>query len=309
MKTYILDPISSEALAYAKKQLDVVTWDEIDLNTIADAEAIILRTYRVDKAFIDRMPKLKIIAKHGVGTDSIDVAYAKAKGIIVTNTPTANSNSVAELIIGLILDCAHKITMSHLACLQGLERNQPLFLSGQEISGKTAGLIGIGHIGAIVGKRLQEGFDMKILAYDPFLSGETVEAMGFSYTSQLEDIYRECDVISVSVPLNEKTRNMIAEKELCMCKKNAILINASRGGIINEQDLNQALAEKKIYGAAVDAFVEEPVPKEHPLFTQQNFVGTPHNGANTADALIKMGTGAVDEIVRVKNGMAAVHVV
>lgn len=139
--------------------------------------------------------------------------------------------------------------------------------------------------------------------------GDTASEMGFSYTEQLHDIYQTCDVISVSVPLNEHTRNMISYKEIAMCKQNAILINASRGGIIHEEALMQALQENKIYGAAIDAFVEEPVSKDNALFRQFNFVGTPHNGANTRDALIKMGTGAVDEIVRVKNDMPVKHAV
>ncbi|WP_300624773.1 hydroxyacid dehydrogenase [uncultured Megasphaera sp.] len=299
MKTYIFDPISDEALAYAKQYLDVVAWDDPAIQNAADAEAVIVRTYVMDKEKIDAMPKLRIIAKHGVGTDNIDIPYAASKGILVTNTPTANSNSVAELIIGLILDCARKITYSHESCMEGLERNQPMFLSGQEISGKKAGLIGIGHIGAIVGKRLKGGFDMDVLAYDPFLGKEKTEAMGFSYTDDVTDIYKTCDVVSVSVPLNDQTRNMISAGELAMCKKNAIIINASRGGIVNEHDLSQALADGEIFSAAVDAWVVEPVQKDHELFRQKNFVGTPHNGANTKEALINMGTGAVDEILRV----------
>jgi D-3-phosphoglycerate dehydrogenase len=302
MKTYILDPISEEALAYARKQLEIVTWNDPAIQVVSEAEAIIVRTYTIDKKMIDQMPKLRIIAKHGVGTDNIDISYAVSKGIIVTNTPKANSNSVAELIIGLILDCAHKITASHCACMQGLKKNQPMFLSGQEISGKRAGLIGIGHIGAIVGRRLQAGFDMQVLAYDPFLGKVATEAMGFAYTEEIEDIYRTCDVISISVPLNDQTRDMIQEAQLRMCKREAILVNASRGGIINEAALCRALSEHVIYGAAIDAFAAEPVPQDHELFRQFNFVGTPHNGANTRDALIQMGMAAVDEIVRVQKG-------
>lgn len=302
MKTYIFDPISDDALAYAKERLDIVKWDDPQIADIGAAEAVIVRTYKMTKEMIDQMPRLRIIAKHGVGVDNIDIPYAKSKGIIVTNTPTANSNSVAELIIALILDCSRKVTASHLACIKGLSKNQPMFLSGQEISGKTIGLIGVGHIGAIVGKRLIGGFDMKVLAYDPFLPQETCEAMGFSYTTDVKEIYKTCDIISVSVPLTEETRNMIDAKELAMMKPSAIVINASRGGIVNEEALANALDKKIIFGAAIDAFVAEPVPREHRLFMSFNFVGTPHNGANTADALINMGTGAVDEIVRVEKG-------
>ena len=172
MKTYIFDPISPDALSYAKENLDVITWDDPRINDIKEAEACIVRTYKISKELIDSMPHLRIIAKHGVGTDNIDIPYAKSKKIVITNTPVANSNSVAEQTIALILDCARKITWSHNCNEKGLERNQPMFLKGYEITGKRLGLIGIGHIGYLVGTRLKAGFNMDILAYDPFISKE-----------------------------------------------------------------------------------------------------------------------------------------
>lgn len=304
MKTFILDPISEDALAYARTRLDVVAWNEENIFHAEEAEAVIVRTYRMDRTNIDRMPKLRIIAKHGVGVDNIDIPYACSKGICVTNTPTANSNSVAELIIGLILDCAHKITASHLACMKGLERNQPMFLSGYEITGKRLGLIGLGNIGRIAGRRLKAGFDMDVLGYDPFVTKEQCNAAGFAFAETPDEIYRSCDIISVSVPLTEGTRDMIGRDALAKMKPSSILINAARGGVVDEVALVEALKENRIFGAAVDAFVEEPVPKNHRLFSCGNFVGTPHNGANTTDALTRMGTEAVDEIVRFERGEA-----
>ena len=195
-----------------------MTWKDDKINSPSDAEACIVRTYKIGKEEIDAMPKLRIIAKHGVGTDNIDIPYAKSKGILVTNTPTANSISVAEQAIALIFDCARKITQSHIDNKKGLEHNQPMYLKGYEITGKRLGLIGIGHIGYLVGKKLKSGFDMDVYAYDPFISAEKCESMGFHHTKDMDDIIKTCDVISISVPLNDATRNLISKRELGMMK-------------------------------------------------------------------------------------------
>ncbi|WP_101912288.1 phosphoglycerate dehydrogenase [Megasphaera vaginalis (ex Bordigoni et al. 2020)] len=303
MKTYIFDPISPDALSYAKENLDVITWDDPRINDIKEAEACIVRTYKISKELIDSMPHLRIIAKHGVGTDNIDIPYAKSKKIVITNTPVANSNSVAEQTIALILDCARKITWSHNCNEKGLERNQPMFLKGYEITGKRLGLIGIGHIGYLVGTRLKAGFNMDILAYDPFISKEKCNDMGFQYERDLNTLIQTCDIISISVPLNDSTKNMISNKELSLMSTSTILINTSRGGIVNEEDLYEALQNHQILGAGFDAFIEEPLPAHHKLFTCPNFVGTPHNGANTYEALTRMGKGAVGEIIRFEKGV------
>jgi D-3-phosphoglycerate dehydrogenase len=303
MLTYIWDPISGPALAYAKDKLDVVLWDDPDAERIHQAEAIMVRTSPMTPAVIDSFPRLRIISRYGVGIDTIDIDYAKAKGIIVTNTPNANSNSVAELIIGMALDCAHKITASHMAAQQGVDSNWPSFLSGYEVTGKTLGLIGVGRIGTIVGTRLRRGFDMQVKAYSPSLTEERCASLGFVKAAGLEDIYRTCDIISISVPLTDATRHMIGRQELAMMKQECILINAARGGIIDEAALAEALQEKKIWGAAIDVFAQQPVSRDNPLLKCFNFVGTPHNGANTSDALLNMGVDAVDEIVRVEQGL------
>ncbi len=302
MKTYIFDPISDEALAYAQARLDVVAWDSAEIENYAEAEAVIVRTSKITADIIDKMPKLKIIAKHGVGVDNIDIAYAKSKNIVITNTPAANMNSVAEMVIGFALNCARKITQSHLAVLQGLEKNAPMYLSGYELAGRTLGLVGLGKIGISVGQKMRNAFEMNVVVYDPFTAEAVCDSFGFAKLNTLEELCRQADIISISVPLTEKTANMISAKELSLMKKTAIIINTSRGGIINEEDLYTALKENKLFGVALDVFAEEPVKAEHPLLTCANVTATPHNGANTADALIRMGTGAVDEIVRIKNG-------
>lgn len=305
MKTYIFDPISAEALTYAKTHLDVVCWDSPDIANYAQAEAVIVRTFKMNSAVIDKMPNLKIIAKHGVGVDNIDIPYAKSKGIRVTNTPAANMNSVAELIIALALNCVRKITQSQYAVKKGIEKNSPLYLSGYELSGKVLGLIGLGKIGISVGQKLRAAFSMRVLVHDPFIAEEQCHSLGFSKTESLAELLSSGDIISISVPLTKETQNMIARQEIALMKKTAVLINTSRGGIVNEADLSEALKQHKIFGAALDVFREEPVSKNHPLLACDNFIATPHNGANTKDALIRMGLGAVDEIIRLKNAQPA----
>ncbi|MBP2629196.1 MAG: 3-phosphoglycerate dehydrogenase [Firmicutes bacterium] len=302
MKTYIFDPISNEALAYAQSHLDAVCSDSPEIDNYAEVEAVIVRTFKMTPAIIDQMPKLKIIAKHGVGVDNIDIPYAKSKGIRVTNTPDANMNSVAELAIGFAFSCVRRITQSQFAVLNGIEKNSPMYLSGYELSGKTLGLIGLGKIGISVGEKLRDAFSMKVIVYDPFATTEHCNSIGFTKIENLDELCSKGDIISISVPLTEKTKNMITSHELSLMKETAVLINTSRGGIVNEDDLYVALKNNKIFGAALDVFVQEPIQKDHPLLTCENFIATPHNGANTADALIRMGVGAVDEIVRLKNG-------
>lgn len=306
MRTYILNSVAEETLVYARKWLDVAMWEKED-RWPADAEALVVRTHPVTRDMIDAMPKLKIICRHGVGMDAIDVNYALHKGIRVVNTPTANTNSVVEHIIGLILDCAHKITASHLKEMEGLQEKMPLFLSGLEISGKRLGLIGTGHIGTLVGKRLKSGFGMEILAWSPHITEEYCQKNGFVRASSLDMVYRTCDVISLSVPLTKETTNMIGWSELTSMQPQTILINTSRGGIVDEDALYKALKEKRIFGAGFDAFSTEPLPANHPLFQCFNFVATPHNAANTRDALLAMGKQTVDEIVRIMRGEEALH--
>jgi D-3-phosphoglycerate dehydrogenase len=298
MKTFIFDPINPSALQYAKEKLNVVDWTEKEIENYSTAEAVIVRTFKMTQEVIDQMPNLKIIAKHGVGVDNIDLDYAKSKGIRVTNTPQANMHSVAELVIGLALNCSRKINLSQKMVEKGISKNSPVELAGFELQEKTIGLIGLGRIGTLVGHKLKAAFNMNVVVYDPYTSELQCSEEGFIKYDCLDDVLKESDIVSISVPLTKATENLISARELSLMKKNAILINTARGKIINETDLYHALQNGEIFGAALDVFAEEPISKDHPLLTCDNFIGTPHNGANTVDALIRMGTGAVDEIVR-----------
>ncbi|HZH58508.1 MAG TPA: NAD(P)-dependent oxidoreductase [Metabacillus sp.] len=165
--------------------------------------------------------------------------------------------------------------------------------------------MGLGRISTLVGVKLKAAFNTKVVVYDPYTTDSMCEKEGFIKYKDLDNVLKESDIVSVSVPLTKDTENLIAARELSLMKENGILINTSRGKVINENDLYDALQNNTIFGAAIDAFAEEPVSKEHLLLTCNNFIGTPHNGANTKDALIRMGTQSVDEFVRLMNNEKA----
>lgn len=296
MKIYVFDPIHDLALQEASKIGQVIKWDDEKINDFSEAEAVIVRTTVMNKEKIDAMPNLKIIAKHGIGTDNINLDYAKEKGILVTNTPTANLTSVAELAVALALSCARKIPKSNNMIREGLDVLAPKSLTGIEISGKVVGLIGTGKIGQKIGNIFKKGFNMEIYAYDPYISTEMANKLGVKKFDNLIEMLMEVDIVSISVPLTPDTIDLVSTNELNKMKKTAILINTSRGKVVNEKALYCALKENKTMYAAMDVFETEPAKSDNPLFSLDNFIGTPHIGAATEEALINMGLTAVEEI-------------
>lgn len=301
MKIYILDPIHTLPLLYAEKIGEVIKWNDEKIADWSEAEAIVVRTTKVTKEKMLQSPNLKIIAKHGIGVDNIDLQAAKELGIIVTNTPHANMESVAELAVSLILSSARKIPKSLNMIQNGLDKLAPKELTGIELANKTVGLIGLGRIGHRVGEILKNGFNMNVVGFDPYLSNEAAEKLGVKKYEDLKEMLKISDVVSISVPLVPSTVNLIAKEELEVMKESSILINTSRGKIVNEADLYEALKANKIYGAALDVFEVEPPTNTNPLFELDNFIGTPHIGAASEEALIRMGQTALEEIERVKN--------
>lgn len=309
LKLFILDPIHDIPLKDAMSSGEVTKWDEESIVNIKEAEAVIVRTAIMDKSMIDSMPKLKIIAKHGIGTDNIDLGYAKSKGIIVTNTPTANMESVAELAVSLALACSRKVVCAHDLTRNGLDKLAPKELTGIELGGKTAGLVGLGRIGQKVGSIFKNGFGMKLAGYDPYMSAEKAAELGIEKYENLSEMLEAADIVTISVPLTPETTNLIAAKELKLMKNTSVLVNTSRGKIVNEKDLYDALKNGEIMAAALDVFEIEPPKADNPLFSLSNFIGTPHIGAATEEALIRMGMTAVDEIRRLFDGKSPQFVV
>ena len=300
MSVYLSEYIDPTCRAKLEEKFEVV--DNFDKPE--EVEAIILRVFPVDAELMDRLPNLKIISKHGVGCNTIDLDAAKERGIIVTNTPGANANSVAELIVGLMLDICRNITVADAKSQAGeFSSIAPKEMTGIELTGKTLGLIGAGNIARIVGKILKGGFDANVIAYDPYMPAEAMESFGYEKVETVAEIIERADIVNVSVPLTPETENLIAGDMFNKFKPNAILVNAARGGIVNEDDLYDALKAGKLRAAACDAFVTEPPTAANTkLYELDNFIGTPHIGAGTEEALVRMGDESVANVITVLEG-------
>jgi D-3-phosphoglycerate dehydrogenase len=279
------------------------------LKTFApDAQGILVGLSLIDAAVIESCPDLKIIAKHGVGYDNIDVAAATKRGIPVAVTPYANNMSVAEFTIGFMLALSKKIYPSSRALREGTYRGFK-DCTGVDLWGRTVGVIGVGRIGSEVSRMCRLAFNMNVLAYDPYVSDAYLTNVGAHPVRSLDELLKESDYVTVHCPLNPETKDIIAEKELQMMKRSAYIFNTARGGIINEQALVTALDRGWIQGAAIDATVVEPPPSDDPLVMHEKILVTPHIAANSDEAMSRMAAMAAQEILRVLNGQKPMNIV
>ena len=270
------------------------------LDKMADADALIVRIAKCDANAIENSPNLKVIGKTGVGYDAIDVKKAAEKGIPVVITPGANNRSVAEHAVAMMFALAKNIVEADSETRKGnweIRGAKKTF----ELEGKTAGVIGLGAIGRETAKICQ-ACGMKIAGYDPFLSQEKIESLGAKYYADYEELLRDSDIVTIHAPLTDETRNMINAKNFAEMKNTAIIINCSRGGIINESDLINALNNGDIAGAATDVFCAEPLKTDDPLLTCKNLIVSPHSAAQTREAVIKMALMCVRGCVEILKG-------
>lgn len=258
---------------------------------IADCSGIIVGVDPLDAEVLSCAPRLRAIAKYGVGVDNIDLDYCKAHGIKVSRTVGANSEAVADYAMTLIMAVARKAVMIDRKC-RGRDWSK---ISTRDVSGATLGLFGLGAIGKHVAKRAQ-GFGMKVLAFDPYWPEEYARENNI-IRADAETIFREADFISLHLPLMESTRNFVGEKEIAMMKRDAVIINTARGGLIDEVALLKALKEGRIYGAGIDAFAQEP-PEDPAWFELDNVVIGSHCAASTTGATQNMGRMATQNILR-----------
>jgi D-3-phosphoglycerate dehydrogenase len=250
----------------------------------------------ISAGVIEAADCLKVIARYGVGVDAVDLEAAKRKGIIVTNTPGANSSSVAELALGLMLSLARSIP----AAVWMTKSGQWPRLRGMTIEGKTAGLVGLGSIGKIVA-RLLAGFGCTVLAYDPFIDPAQAAAAGLQLLP-LEEVIRRSDFVSLHCPVTAETRRLVDAAFLAQMKPGAFLINTARGELVDEDALYEALASGKLAGAALDVFAGQPPGADHPLLKLPQVISTPHMGAHTDGATSAMGWGALEDCLAVLRG-------
>jgi len=261
---------------------------------IGEYDGLIIRSETKVTAKVLASPgKLKGIARAGVGIDNVDVPVATKKGIIVMNTPGGNTVSAAEHTMALMLAMSRKIPSACSSLKAGVWDRKKYM--GNQLGGKVLGIIGLGRIGMAVAK-MANGFGMKILGYDPFAAPPDAENLGIEITADLEKIFRNADYITVHVPKNENTLNMIGEEQIRMMKPTVRLVNCARGGIINEDALYKALAEKRIGGAALDVFPKEP-PEDMRFKNYEDCLVTPHLGASTEEAQIEVAVEAAQILV------------
>lgn len=250
---------------------------------LAGAHALIVRSAtKVTDDMMGRAPRLRVIGRAGVGVDNIDVAAATARGIAVFNAPGGNTIAAAELTMALMLSLVRKVTEADRSIRDG--RWDRASFRGVELRGRTVGIIGGGRIGGEVAKRCA-AFDMEVLIDDPYLGEERALELGAKLVD-LEDIVQMADVVSLHVPLTEETRGLIDADALDRMKGSAYLINVSRGGVVDEKALAEALESRNIAGAALDVYESEPLSLDSPLRKAPNLVMTPHLGASTKEAQV-----------------------
>jgi len=275
------------------------------IKEVREVDGIIVRANgKVSRKMMEVAPKLKVIGRHGVGMENIDLEAATEKGIWVVNTPDANDISVAEHFFGLALILSKMLKKADVALREGRFEVRYQYI-GKELHGKTLGIIGFGRIGRAVGRIGHNGFNMKVLYYDA-IRYEEVEKEIKAKKVSLEEVLSQSDYISINLPLLPATKGLLREYEFELMKPSAYIINLARGPIWDEKALYAVLKEGKIAGAGSDVYEVEPATKDHPLFQLENFIGTPHMASHTDEALRRMSLVAED-VVRVLNGKTPLH--
>jgi D-3-phosphoglycerate dehydrogenase len=293
-KVLIAQKIPEEAINILKGVAEIVVSQEGNMDELKgllkDSTAVILgSSIKFTDDFMDIAPGLKVISRTGSGVDNVDVKSATARGILVLNTPEANSISVAEHVVALIAAISKQLFFLDQEVRKGNFKVARRLYLPVEIDGKTLGLIGCGRIGKLVARKCINAFNMNILGYDPYLNTapESIELV-----SEIEEVFKKADYISLHIPLMEKTRNLIGERLLSLMKPSAYLINAARGGIVDEEALARKLKNKEIAGAAFDVFSPEPPEAANKLLGLSNIILTPHSAALTRECVIRVAVEA-----------------
>lgn len=298
MKVLICDNLSPKGIEILKNaglEVDVKVGmkpDELKA-CIGNYHGLIIRSAtKVTAEIIDAATNLKVIGRAGSGLDNVDKTAATKKGIVVMNTPGSNTMTTAEHTIALMISLARQIPQASISMKAGKWEKKKFM--GVELYKKTLGVVGIGNIGSQVAKRMQ-GFDMNVIAYDPFLSEDKAKTMGIEKVD-LHELFRRSDFITIHTPLTPETKYMINKETMKLMKDGVRIINCARGGIIHEKDLYDALAEGKVAGAALDVFEKEP-PENNPLLTLDTVISTPHLGASTKEAQENVAFAVAEQVV------------
>lgn len=298
----VCDPLAPEGIEILQRAAHVTVKTGLkEPELIAEVpkyDALLVRSQtKITRPVIEATHKLQIVGRAGVGVDNIDLAAATERGVIVVNSPAGNTVAVAELTLGMMLALVRRLVPASVSVGRG-EWKKSQFM-GNQLYGKTLGVIGTGRIGTEVIKRAQS-FGMKVLGYDPFLTTARAHQLNIEATT-VEDILKRSDIVTIHAPATAETKNLINAENIAKMRDGAYVINCSRGGIIDEQALYDALKSGKLAGAGLDVFAQEP-PKESPLFELDNVVLTPHLGASTEEAQVDVAVDVANQIVDVFGG-------
>ena len=311
MKVAVLGKVDQKGLSFLKEnEFKVIEIENFEIQNLKeqlkDVDGILLRTTKLDKEILQHCDNLKIISRHGVGYDNVDLDFLNENKIALGITSTSNAVSVAEHVLSFFIYLTKNLSLSDSLVKEGNFEKRSELPNFFELYKKKVLIIGFGRIGKEVAKRCL-GFDMEVYVYDPFLDNEII------IRNQCIPIEKNqglaiADFITIHLPLNRDTKNFISQTELNLMRKNSILVNTSRGGIVNENDLCIALDSKKIQGAGMDVFVSEPPESNHPFFKLDNILLTPHNAALTLECRERMSLEASQNIVFFLNNMSELNV-
>ena len=299
MKIFLCEFIHPAARAMLEARAELIG----DWARIGEADGIVNRNLNIDAALLERCPRLKVIGIHGTGTDGVDLAAARAKGVTVVNTPGQNAGAVAEHIVLLALELARKAYLADRALQAGTPYSTGAqALRGIELFGKTLGLVGCGDIALRAAKILRQGFGMRVIGWSRSLTAEKAAALDIERCESIRDVFAGADVVNIGLALTEETRGIIGAAELAAAKPGCLLINTARGALIDEAALYTALRDGPLGAAACDVLVQEPPTKADPLTALPNFFATPHIGANTEEALRRVGCMTAQQMLDVLDG-------
>lgn len=306
-KVLLTEPIDASGMQMLREECEVVLSPEPTLEALLrlapEADAFIVRAGPCPRELMAAAPALKVIGKHGVGVDNIDIPAATELGIPVFSTPGTNAEAVAEMALALMLALARRLFDAHRVVTENRYLTGRQAYLAVEMEGKTLGLVGVGRIGTILAKMCASAFDMRVVAFDPYVTVPPALPVGkIEMLSALDDLLAVADFISVHVPLTPKTRGIIGAEQLAKMKRTAYLVNTSRGAVVDEAALAEALREGLIAGAGIDVFAQEPTPAEHPLFDLDNVILSPHIGGQTAESMQKMARAVVQGVLEVLHG-------
>jgi D-3-phosphoglycerate dehydrogenase len=302
MKVYILDKFHPAGVEHMKQHADVVLWDDpraVDWH--GDADAIMVRMWPLTADDFAKATRLKVVAKQGVGVNTIDLDAARRHGVTVCNTPGVNSEAVAEMAMALTLAVARRVAdfAARIRAGEVVERADAL---GLELWGRTVGVIGMGNIGTRVARKWRGAFETPLLAYDPFAPRDAWADIPHERVGDLSTLLKRADVVTLHLPLTAQTRHLIGAAELAVMKRQAILVNVARGGIVDEDALYEALRAGQLFGAGLDVFEIEPPTLANRLISLPNVVATPHAAGSTEETQARSSRLVAEQLLDVMAG-------